>query len=471
MDSNASQPSNCYLTAAKHYAQEIGHESASKNITRYIMNGDTELMSEPEVEQFKIWPPQANRKMFIDIVASNDRAEIKGKYSQYWYKNEKRDQIREFKTVPNLLGAYGYFYDQIKQAVETDDLSPDLDEIREVDTEAVKEFSDVNKKNKLDAIWTALLEEFKVVHIVLDEGDDAHVIFETLNDRGEPLLASALVKNNIFQRADAREENAEELFEKYWKPFDDIFWRQEDKQGRYKKERIELFLANFVAAKSAHDVTISKLFSEYKSFLKPKKGTAPRYSSVEKEIIELCKYGSIYREFIERSSDSALAKLSKRLRLWDVTTANPLILRIWESEILEMEEKVAAFDLLLSLIVRRAVCDLRTKNYNNLFLSAIAKLDRTEWSLQNLQSFFLEQTSSSGRFPRDEEFRNALVEKPIYSMLNSPKTRAILIGIEGALNTGNQELQGLKEGLSVEHVLPQRWREYWLMMDGVSANE
>ena len=301
--------------------------------------------------------------MFIDIVDSNDCAEIKGKYSQYWYKNEKRDQIREFKTVPNLLGAYGYFYDQIKQAVETDDLSPDLDEIREVDTEAVKEFSDVNKKNKLDAIWTALLEEFKVVHIVLDEGDDAQVIFETLNDRGEPLLASALVKNNIFQRADARGENAEELFGKYWNPFDDIFWRQEDKQGRYKKERIELFLANFVAAKSAHDVTISKLFSEYKSFLKPKKGTAPRYSSVEKEIIELCKYGSIYREFIERSSDSALAKLSKRLRLWDVTTANPLILRIWESEILEMEEKVAAFDLLLSLIVRRAVCDLGTKNY------------------------------------------------------------------------------------------------------------
>lgn len=38
---------------------------------------------------------------------------------------------------------------------------------------------------KLDAMWQALVEEFKVVEIVLEDGDGAQVIFETLNERGE----------------------------------------------------------------------------------------------------------------------------------------------------------------------------------------------------------------------------------------------------------------------------------------------
>ena len=69
---------------------------------------------------------------------------------------------------------------------------------------------------RLDAIWEGLIEEFKVVEIRLEDGDDAQVIFETLNERGEPLLAADLVRNNIFHRADARDESAENLFEEHW---------------------------------------------------------------------------------------------------------------------------------------------------------------------------------------------------------------------------------------------------------------
>jgi len=40
----------------------------------------------------------------------------------------------------------------------------------------------------------------KLVVITLGESDDAQVIFETLNSKGEPLLAMDLVRNNIFYR-------------------------------------------------------------------------------------------------------------------------------------------------------------------------------------------------------------------------------------------------------------------------------
>ena len=82
------------------------------------------------------------------------------------------------------------------------------------------------------------------------------------------MLAADLVRNNIFHRADARRELAEKLFDNYWKDFEDPFWSIMEKQGRYKMVRIEFFLANFIAGKVAGEVTLSKLFSEYKAFVK-----------------------------------------------------------------------------------------------------------------------------------------------------------------------------------------------------------
>lgn len=463
-----------FLTAARHYAQKIGHETAASNIQRFVMNSDPQLMEQPEVEIFKVWPTQGDREMFIEIVSSKDRATLRKKYGDYWYKKWERDQIAEYSSVPNVLGAYGYFYDRIRHSVETDDLHSDLEEVPDEAEESIDSENAIPRELKLDAIWQSLLEEFKVVEIVLDEGDDAQVIFETLNDRGEPLLAADLIRNNIFQRADANlgPAKAEKLFSAHWKPFDDPFWSMFEKQGRYKKQRVEFFLANFIAGKIASDITISKLFSEYKAFLKPSKAsTTPRYPSVEAEIKDVEAYGAIYREFIERETNSDLSDFSRRLRLWDVTTANPLILRLWATESLSNTEKKDALEFLLSFIVRRAVCGLTNKNYNNLFLSAIAHVDRAGWTPSEFQRFFSDQKSESGRFPKDTEFCRLFASTPVYITLGSAKTRALLSAIEQRKHGKFQETQSLPDDLSVEHIMPSTWRSHWPMMGGLVPSD
>ncbi len=452
-----------FLTAARHYAQAIGHATTEGNIKRYVLNSDPHLMADPDIEIYKVWPTQSNRKLFVDIVSSESRAALKALYSEHWYAKAERDQVKEYSSTPSMLRAYGYFYDRIRHAVETDDLQDDLVEAPDTEEGAEATASDdgVPKELKLDAIWQSLLEEFKVVEIVLDEGDDAQVIFETLNDRGEPLLAADLVRNNIFQRADARDEDAEALFKKHWKPFEDPFWAEMEKQGRYKKQRIEFFLANFIAGKVAGEVTISKLFSEYKSFLRPARNSAaPRYASVQAEIQDLEAYGKIYREIIERSAGSPLATFAMRLRAWDVTTINPLLLRLWASDMSEAEKR-KSLDLLLSLIVRRAVCGLTTKNYNNLFLSVIGDLEKRGWSYDNLRAYLLGLTSESGRFPQDAEFENAVLTKPLYITLGAARVRTLLSEIELAKRGRKQEDASLPDTLTIEHILPRTWRTHW----------
>lgn len=426
-------------------------------------------MEDKEVEVFKVWPTQFDRPLFIDIVTL-DRKALRAKHSQYFYAT--RDKIYEYKWIPNLVGAYGYFFDRIKHSVETEDLDDEFVEVPDLDdagdgSKSVESSNAKGREIKLDAIWHALVEEFKVVEIILEEGDDAQVIFETLNERGEPLLAADLVRNNIFYRADAAGEKAEHLFATHWKSFEDPFWSIEEKQGRYKKPRIEFFLSNFIAGKIAGEVNLSKLFSEYKAFLKPSKGSKePRYVSVAEEIKELARVGEVYRELIERSSGSALAIFAKSLHPWDVTTVFPLIMRVWATPLMNDAQKADCLKMLLSFIVRRAVCGLTTKNYNKFFLMAVDHLDKTEWSSIALAKFLLSQKQESGRMPQDDEFEQKWLSTPAYKDLQPLRVRAVLEEIEIMKRTSYHETNQLAATLSVEHIMPTSWLANWPMMDG-----
>ena len=455
-----------FLAAARDYAIQSGFSGSAERIRDYLLNDKPHLMVEPEIEVFKVWPTQYDRELFIDLMTLS-RKELRSKYPAYFYAT--RDRIYEYKWIPNLIGAYGYFFDRIRHAVETDDLDDEFAEGTDDADDPLAELDGASAESKereikLDAIWQALVEEFKVVEIVLEDGDDAQVIFETLNERGEPLLAADLVRNNIFHRADAAGEKAEQLFAKHWKPFEDTFWSIEEKQGRYKKPRIEFFMSNYIAGQIAGDVNLSKLFSEYKAFIKPK-GVA-RFAAVADEIQALASMSGVYREIVERSSGSALARFSARLLPWDVKTVYPLAMRLWASSEMSAQDKADCLDSLISFIVRRAVCGLTTKNYNKFFLMVVARLNEVGWTKAGLVDFLLEQKQESGRMPRDEEFYEKWCNAPAYKNLQSARTRAILEEVELHKRTTFHEVDQLAESLTVEHILPTTWRTSWPMSDG-----
>ena len=187
-----------YLAAARDYAKQAGFEDTVGLIEGYLVNEKKHLMEDPYIEQFKVWPTKYDRELFQDIVMGG-RSELRKKYGQHFYKG--LDKIYEYRTIPKLLGAYGFFFDRIKHAVESDDLDDDFAETIEAeekettgDDSCSKTADRMDLECRLDALWEALIEEFKIVEIRLEEGDDAQVIFETLNERGEPLLAADLVR-------------------------------------------------------------------------------------------------------------------------------------------------------------------------------------------------------------------------------------------------------------------------------------
>ena len=429
-------------------------------------------MEDQEIEKFKVWPTKYDRTLFQDILVVG-RSELRKKYRQHFYKS--RDEIYGYSTVPRLLGAYGYFFERIKHAVESDDLEDDFAETIEAEevqatqnTPGSEQTDQQAMEIRLDALWEALIEEFKVVEITLEEGDDAQVIFETLNERGEPLLAADLVRNNIFHRADARKEHADKLFDKYWKDFEDPFWDDMEKQGRYKKKRIEFFLANFIAGKVAGEVTLSKLFSEYKALIKIQANKANGgYPTVESELQDLVGFGKLYRRLLERDAGDPLGHFADRLHPWDVTTVYPLVLRLWAADEIDGGEKSSCLSIVLTFIVRRAICGLTTKNYNKFFLSVLRHLVAKGFSRKGLATFLTGQRSESARFPTDAEFERSWTWTPMYGQTLTPaRVRAVLEAIEREKRQQFHETDQLIAGLSVEHILPRRWETHWPLPDG-----
>ena len=83
------------------------------------------------------------------------------------------------------------------------------------------------KANALEETLTRYLE---IAVIDLDEDEKPHIIFETLNARGEPLEQSDLIKNTIMYEANVVDDapKARDL----WGMFDDDWWRKDTSETK-----------------------------------------------------------------------------------------------------------------------------------------------------------------------------------------------------------------------------------------------
>ena len=111
----------------------------------------------------------------------------------------------------------------------------------------------------------------------------------------------------MFYRIRGSEEDREKVFHKHLRPFEEPFWAQEDRQVRFKKPRLEFFLANYLSAQTAHETNIGKLFSEYKRFVE-----RSSYPSVLDELEDLGKFRPLYMQLVKQDSAGYLSAFGNR---------------------------------------------------------------------------------------------------------------------------------------------------------------
>lgn len=430
-----------FLAAFRDFCREQECEELAKECELFTLNRG--MMADPEVDKFKVWPTRLDQSQFMDVIASGSRAKLEKRHPLV-----RRKYARKPDPRPRMVEAYLFFHDQITGF------------FLGVNGEAplAVEFP---LSERLEECFQALKNALQVVAIDLEHDDDAQVIFETLNARGEPLLPADLLRNFIFLRAARRGESQEELYETYWHHFDEPFWRVAIKQGRLLRPRSDLFIQHFLASRQTVDIPIKHLFVEYKYWIEKEQP----FTTVREELATLARQGGDFRRIVAPKKDDPIYGLATFLDTFDIRTAHPLLLMLLDEQIEEAEwQKIST--ALESYLLRRAVCGMTTKNYNRIFLSLIRNLRRDEVTAENLIKQLSEQKGESTEWPSDEAFREEWNSRHIYQTLNNPKIVHILKRLSATYFKSKMETLSIESPLTVEHILPQGWLKHWPLPDG-----
>ena len=127
-----------------------------------------------------------------------------------------------------------------------------------------------------------------------------------------------------------------------------------------------------------------------------------------------------------------------------------------------MEKSLRALE---SYLVRRMVCRMTTRDYNHLFINLLSRLE-TAGSNQSgdiVVEYLGNQKAYSRLWPDDQQLADTFMQQPLYWQLTRGRLRLVLEGIEGELRTVKAESQAAPRGLTIEHILPQHWREHWTL--------
>lgn len=428
------------LTGIRLAARELKISDYDSYLAAVLDNPNPTTMANVEVEVFKVWPTFSDQKAFVATMTADKLEALQARYPAHF------TQAGTFRRIgivhPAALNAVWNFAEWAKTWIRSN-----------------------GGAMAVEALVMAVLTDLKVVLIQLEKGDDAQVIFETLNGRGAELHATDLIRNYLFMTVDSTKEDPAALYEDKWKQFEQETWRVGERRGRITKPRLEWLIFSAIRAQTGQEGDLARLYIDFKNFAQG--------LSTTQQLAMLDTYGKHYLQLIEGKGDMPVARFGRRLMPFDTTTTHPLALRISTAEVAD-SEKTAMFNDIVSYIVRRAVCGLTPKNYNNWFMSVLRQWIKGEPTRTSLKELLASSPASpAARWPDDAEFTHSIQTAPIYyGNLDAGRCRMLLTELEGWLRlTKRTEEPTIPDlsNLDIDHILPRSWYEHWTLPDGSTA--
>ncbi len=393
------------LDAVQLVFEESELKRGSRRLSRLVTN-DEDYIGADENEIFKLWPTTSDREAFRHAMhngLANDNFESS-----------------------LIVQAHEFFQLHIREWLNSD---PDSMEVR------------------AEALETAATGKLQMVVIDLNANDDPHIIFETLNARGTPLLQSDLIKNYTVSR-DNRSEG------EIWGNLDDSWWRREVGRGRQRRPRIDTSLNYWLVIRTGSEVSINRVFDAFRLLADPLP-IGNVMSDVRRDL-------ESYRHFEEgigRTSNED--SFHYRYQVMQAGAITPALLYILSTH---LEKRVGALKALESFLIRRMICGGSTRGYGRLALELVGELQK--YGIDNVDSvvanFLKEQTADYRAWPDDQDLEIALHTLPIYRLLSRGRLRLILEGAEEKLRHDSMAEQlEVPKNLTIEHVMPQSWGANW----------
>lgn len=385
------------------------------------------------------------------------------------------NRANRFRNTPNRFKLWPSRVDQrafeqvMDDALETSDdtVNSRICQAHTFFLSSIHEWADVTgdpakTKTKLSALAQVLQQRLQVVAINLAIHDDDQLIFETLNDRGTPLLQADLIKNFVFQQCLEIGADVDAWNDKYWQDFDDDWWRDQVAQGRLYRSRIDLFLQYWLTMRLRDEIPTDAVFSRFRTFSHEHLQSVP---DAEGFLRSLRKDADSYRELVTQDLQSAAAKFYGRVvESLELGAFIPLLLWLISDNHDVPEVQVATgLGAVESWAVRRTLLRMTMKDVNKTVVSALQDLDGKPIDQIGpaVVAFLSQQTADARSWPTDEGLRQQLHLVRVYGNIKQPRIREVLSAIEMLRRNERHESISLPDRLEIEHVMPRGWRTYW----------
>ncbi len=302
----------------------------------------------------------------------------------------------------------------------------------------------------------------EIINIELTADDDPQLIFESLNSTGMALSEGDKIRNFILMGLPPAKQN--DYYEKYW-----------NKIELCTNYDVSLFIRDYLSVKQQAIPSLSRVYVTFKAYVEE--------NSFETEALlkDLLNYARWYEILLKgQSADKKLNACIYRLNRLETTITRPFFLEVLrmtakESPALTLQEAREIFLFTENYLFRRSICDLPTNALNKIFLMLhreIIRYDGTEADYLEKFKYALLAKNERGRFPRDDEFAEAMGTRQIY-LMNIKNKAYILERFENyGIDEDKDIYSHLDEGTySIEHIMPQHLTPQWVASLGEDYEE
>lgn len=267
-------------------------------------------------------------------------------------------------------------------------------------------------------------------------------IFEKINSTGKPLTTADLIRNYLLIAQTSDEQLR--LYKNYWIKIEEQF---------VDTELISDFAKHYLITKRGDWVEENKMYATFKSYFSNVDITK---EEVLEEMLRLSKFYNWFK--YANSNNSNINMMLKELNILKSDDMYGLLLIIFDKlyySDINLLSKIV--DLLVDFMIRYRIvslsngsADLRSTLYN--LLNKITS-EEIELNYDNVKKVLSNSLSPNGRFPNDEEFKNALQSK-----VNISYAKALLYKMEYKVT---RNIQVDIDKITIEHILPQTMSDEW----------
>ena len=212
-------------------------------------------------------------------------------------------------------------------------------------------------------------------------------------------------------------------------------------------------------AESADSVEIGRLYTSYRKY--GMGGSTP--IPAEQQLRLLTAHAEAYRQLTNGVGETPIARFGKRMSGWDASPTHSLALRVASLGVPSADQN-QIFEDIVSYLVRRAICGLTPKNYNNVFFQLLRRFQGDGATSAAFHQALSALEGQASRWPSDEEFRRAWLADPVHRNLGDvSRIRVVLTELENQLRSQRSEALFVPTigQIDVDHIMPERWYQHW----------